>query len=309
MAGNTAVRATTLACAAIALGACATTPRGEWDGAKLHVVSERTVTGFVFPESVGCDTGAKVLYVGNFGGTELKPGEKDGKGFISKVALDGTMIEQRFLPAAGEVFNKPKGIWVRGNRLWFTDIDGVWVFDTVTRKGRKLVLPGAQFANDPAISGGALYVSDNRADKLFRVEPADFLDAGIQPKVTQVWSGKAINPNGLYPSRDGSLLMVGFMSATEPRAIYSMGRDGEVKTLTPMIGQLDGLYEMRDGTILASDWKTGSLFRWSATEGMVAFATGFKGPADFCAMPEGDGLTIYAPDLVKSEVRILKVAF
>jgi hypothetical protein len=165
------------------------------------------------------------------------------------------------------------------------------------------------FANDPAISGGALYVSDNRADKLFRVEPADFLDARIEPKVTLVWSGKSVNPNGLYPSRDGSLLMAGFMSAAETRAIYSMGRDGEVKALTPMIGLLDGLYEMRDGTLLATDWKTGSLFRWNAKDGMVPLATGFKGPADFCVMPDGDGLTVYAPDLVKSEVRILKLAF
>lgn len=308
MVGKTVIRVS-LACAAIAFGACAMTPAAEWDGAKLRVVSDQAIPGFVFPESVGCDTAAKVLYVGNFGGTELKPGEKDGKGFISKVGLDGKMIERRFLPAHGEVFNKPKGIWIRGTRLWFTDIDGVWEFDTVTRKGRKLALPGAQFANDPAISGGALYVSDNRADKLFRVEPADFLDAAAEPKVTTVWSGKSIQPNGLYPSRDGSLLMVGFMSPTDPRGIYSMGPGDSVKTLTPMIGQLDGLYEMRDGTLLATDWKTGSLFRWSAKDGMVQLAAGFKGPADFCVMPEGDGLTVYAPDLVKSEIRILKLAF
>jgi hypothetical protein len=109
MVGRTVVRAS-LACAAVALGACAMTPSGEWDGAKLRVVSDQAIPGFVFPESVGCDTAAKVLYVGNFGGTELKPGEKDGKGFISKVGLDGKMIEQRFLPASGEVFNKPKDI-------------------------------------------------------------------------------------------------------------------------------------------------------------------------------------------------------
>src|SRR5476651_152706 len=308
MAGKTAVAAS-FACAAVALGACAMILGGEWDGAKLYVASDTPIPGFAFPESVGCDTAAKVLYVSNFGGTELKPGEKDGKGFISKVALDGKMIEQRFLPANGEIFNKPKGIWIQGNRLWFTDIDAVWEFDTVTRKGRRLSIPGAVFANDPAVSAGALYVSDNRADKLFRVEPADFLDAGIQPKVTLVWSGKSIQPNGLYPSRDGSLLMVGFASPTDPRGFYSMGPDGTVKTLTPMLGQLDGLYEMRDGTLLATDWKTGSLFRWDAKAGMVPIATGFKGPADFCVMPESDGLTVYAPDLVKSEIRILKLKF
>jgi sugar lactone lactonase YvrE len=300
-------RAAVLACVAVAVGACGTIP-GAWDGAKLRVTSDTTISGFAFPESVGCDTAAKVLYVSNFGGTELKTAEKDGKGYISKVALDGRVIEQRFLPAAGEIMNKPKGIWIQASRLWVTDIDGVWEFDTVTRKGRKIALPGAQFANDPAISGGALYVSDNRADQLFRVEPADFLDARTAPKVTLVWSGKSINPNGLYPSRDGSLLMAGFASPTVARAIYSMGADGAVKALTPEIGLLDGLYEMRDGTIVATDWKTGSLFRWDAAAGMVPLASGFKGPADFCVMPEGDGLTLYAPDLVKSEIRVVKLA-
>src|SRR5258705_13685782 len=96
----------------------------------VKVISEKTATGFKFPESVAYDTEAKVLYVGSFGGTELKPGEKDNNGYISKVSLDGKMLEERFLPAAGVTMNKPKGIWVAGSRLWVTDIDGVWQFDT-----------------------------------------------------------------------------------------------------------------------------------------------------------------------------------
>src|SRR5690349_6473868 len=84
----------------------------------MKVESDRTVTGFKFPESVGYDATAKVLYVGSFGGTELKPGEKDGKGYVSKVSLDGKMLEERWVPAFGEVMNKPKGIWVVGNRMW-----------------------------------------------------------------------------------------------------------------------------------------------------------------------------------------------
>ena len=44
----------------------------------LRVVSDQTVTGFAFPESVAYDPKVKVLYVGQFG-SELKPAEKDGK--------------------------------------------------------------------------------------------------------------------------------------------------------------------------------------------------------------------------------------
>jgi hypothetical protein len=33
------------------------------------------------------------------------------------------------------------------------------------------------------------------------VEPADFLDSAA-PKVTSVFRGKGINPNGVYPARE-----------------------------------------------------------------------------------------------------------
>ena len=121
--------------------------------ADLKAGPETVAKGFVFPESVGCDPAGKYIYVGNFGGTELKPGEKDGKGYISRATADGKVVDERFLPAQGETMNKPKGIWVTATRLWVTDIDGVWIFDLKTRKSRKLMLPGVTFANDPALVG------------------------------------------------------------------------------------------------------------------------------------------------------------
>lgn len=272
----------------------------------LRVVSDETATGFAFPESVAYDPQAKVLYVSQFG-SELKPAEKDGKGRISKVSLTGKILEERFLPAAGEILNKPKGIWVQGNRLWVTDIDVVWIFDLQTKRGKKLALPGIQFANDPTVMAKALYVGDNRADRLYRVEPADFLDTKDEPKVTLVFSGKSVNPNGLYPGRDGSLLMVGFMSAEQARGIYAVNAAGDVKPLSKDLGRLDGLFQMDDGTLLITDWNSGSLIRWSAS-GTQTLASGFKGPADFCVIPEANGLLVVVPDLVKSELRLVRLA-
>jgi hypothetical protein len=270
-----------------------------------NVVSEKTVTGFKFPESVAYDPEAKVLYVGSFGGTELKPAEKDNNGYISKVSLDGKILEERFLPAPGVTMHKPKGIWVAGNRPWVTDIDGVWEFDTRTKKGKKLDLPGVQFANDPAILGNTLYVSDNRTDMLVTVTPADFLDMNANPSVAVAWKDKGINPNGLYPSRDGALLMVGFKSDKEKRGIYSMKPGQDPKAISKEIGRLDGLYEMKDGTLLVTDWDSGTVFTWSEKSGMTTIASGFKGPADLCAFPQDGGLMVVVPDLVKSELRML----
>lgn len=276
-------------------------------GQTIRVASEQTIAGFKFPESVAYDPQAKVLYVGQFG-SELKPTQKDGKGKISKVSLGGKIVEEQFLPAPGGILNKPKGIWVAGDRLWVTDIDVVWIFDLKTRRGRKVALPGIKFANDPAVMGDALYVSDNRGDQLYRVEPADFLTMKGNPKVTLVFSHKSVNPNGLYPARDGSLLMVGFMSAKQARGIYALSSGGEVKTLSKDLGRLDGVFEMDDGALLATDWNTGSLFRWSAKAGMEIVARGFKGPADFCVVPDDQGLMVVVPDLVKSEVRMIRLS-
>jgi len=279
---------------------------GAADAPKMHVMYEKTVTGFAFPESCAYDPAAKVLYVGNFGGAKLDTVAKDGNGRIAKVALDGTIIESRFLPDVGDVLNKPKGIWVKGSRLWVTDIDSVWEFDLKSRAGRKLPIPGITFANDPTVKGNALYVGDNRADLLFKIEPADFMNAK-NPKITKVLSGKDIYPNGLYPGNDGSLLIAGFKSDKEPRGIYALNAKGEVKQLLKNTGRLDGLYQMKDGTILATNWDNGSLFSWTEKDGVQILASGFKGPADLCVVPEKNGLLVVVPDLVKSELRMVKL--
>ena len=275
---------------------------------ELRVSSDQTVGGFKFPESVAYDAKEKVLYVGNFGGEKPAPAEKDGLGYISKVALSGKVIEGKVFPApGGEAMNKPKGIWIRGDRLWVTDIDAVWIFDLRTKKQRRLKIPEAKFLNDPAVMGRTLYLSDNRNDMLYRVEPADFLDAKVKPKVFGAATNAEINPNGLYPGRGGILLMVGLAPEPEAkRGIYALGVSGQLKVIAEPFGRLDGLYEMKDGSLLFTDWSTGSLSHWSESGGVKQLASGFKGPADFCVVPAADGsMTVVVPDLPQSQLRFI----
>ena len=272
---------------------------------ELKVLSDLTAGGFGHIESVAYDPKGKVLYTSDFG-PDLKPADKDGKGKITKVSLDGKILEDGFLPAKGQTLNKPKGIWIKGNRLWVTDIDSVWVFDLKTKQGRKLDLP-VTFANDPAVMGNALYVSDNRSDMLVRVEPADFLETKAEPKVTVLFKEKGINPNGVYPGKRGALMMVGFKDKDDPRGIYSLVPGKEPELLSDKIGMLDGLFVMSDGDILATDWMSGSLFQWNKTMGIKKLATDFKGPADFCAFENAKGLMVVVPDLVKGEMRFVQL--
>ncbi len=272
----------------------------------LRAVSEITAGGFEFPESVVYDPKARALYVGNFGGAKLDPAAKNGLGRISKVGLDGKIIDAHFLPTGNDKLNAPKGLWVRGTRLWVPDIDAVWIFDTKTRKGRKLDIPTITFANDTAVMGKSLYVSDNRSDRIYRIEPADFLDAKVTPQISVVLAGKSAYPNGIWPGRHGELLIVGFQSPKEPRGIYSIDKHGEFKEIAKSIGRLDGLYQMKDGSILYTDWETGSLSHWKGGQ-IEKLATGFKGPADFTVIDDRKGMTVVVPDLVQSQIRIVKL--
>ena len=52
---------------------------------------------------------------------------------------------------------------------------------------------------------------------------------------------------------------------------------------------------------------TGSVFQWNKKMGKHDLATGFKGPADLCAIPNNKGLLVVVPDLVKGEMRFIQL--
>jgi hypothetical protein len=274
------------------------------DTREISIAYDKTVMGFVHPESVAYDPKAGVLYVGQFGSV-LKPTLKDGKGRISRVSLTGDVLEEQFLPSPGAVLNKPKGIWVHGSRLWVTDIDAVWVFDLKTRRGRKTLLLGAKFANDPIVVNNVLYVSDTGGRQIFKVQPADFLDSKANPKVSILASELPFSPNGLYPASDGLIIVVGYGTPGHDQGIYTLNSKGTIKVLAEDIGQLDGVAQLEDGSLLVTDWKSRSLIRWNRDVGVKILVKGFRGPADFCIIPKGEGYQVVVPDLVKSELRMI----
>ena len=64
---------------------------------ELKVISENTVAGFGHVETVANDPAGKVFYTSDFG-PNLKPADKDGKGKITKIAMDGKIVGDGFLP-------------------------------------------------------------------------------------------------------------------------------------------------------------------------------------------------------------------
>ena len=70
------------------------------------------------PESVYLDEGSGYLFVSQIDG---QPNEKDGKGRISKLGLDGTVVTADWFTA----LNAPKGLRSFGGTLWVADMDEV----------------------------------------------------------------------------------------------------------------------------------------------------------------------------------------
>lgn len=270
-------------------------------------LSDKTISGFVHPESVACDTHKKVLYVGQFGSV-MEPLLKDGKGKISRLSFSGEIIEENFLPLPGQnlVLHKPKGIWVENQRLWVADIDTVAVFDLSSRRGKKISLPDSMFANDPVVMDGVLYVSDTVGNRIYRIAPADFLDK--KPEVTDFISRLPFAPNGLYPGPDGTLLVAGFEMDGTNRSVYSIKPDGSFTQLTKLMGLFDGIARLDNGSLLITDWKTKSIFQWSKDSGRKVIASRFMGPADFCVVDKNMHFLIVVPDLIKSELRFIRMS-
>jgi sugar lactone lactonase YvrE len=225
------------------------------------------------PESVYFDDESNYLFVSNVAG---QPDQKDGKGWISKLTLDGQVASAEWVKG----LNAPKGMRAKAGVLWVSDIDELVSINI--KSGIVLnVLPvtGAKFLNDIAIDDeGAVYVSDTIGSKIYRLHDG---------KMEVFAEGDQLeSPNGLLIR--GDKLIVASWGLTRdwktkvPGNLYSI--DLKTKQKTPITkrptGNLDGLEMDTDGDYLVSDWVAGKLFRIKQDGSSTLLLQGFKGSAD-----------------------------
>jgi len=120
-----------------------------------------TEATILVPESVFYSATDKLLYVAQIDG---KPGEKDGKGAIGKVGLDGKIVDLNWVTG----LNAPKGMGKIGSKLYVADVTDIVEIDFKTGKIlKKYPVEGAKFLNDLTIdSKGNIYVSDSDMHKV-----------------------------------------------------------------------------------------------------------------------------------------------
>lgn len=190
---------------------------------------------FATPESVFYDVSRNQIYVSNING---QPTEKDGNGFLSLLAEDGTIKKLKWI----EGFNAPKGMAVYENSLYVTDIDRVAIIDIKKGEIKKIIdVPGAQFLNDLAVDeSGRVFITDMAKNQLLILE---------NEKVNS-WleSDELTNPNGL--AMENGNLLVGcsnYLLSFDPKT-------KEFEYLVSETGGIDGLIPLGDGRYIISDW-------------------------------------------------------
>lgn len=192
------------------------------------------------PESVLYDASGNILYVSNING---RPTEKNGRGFISKVSLDGKIEALKW--ATG--LNAPKGSAIHGSKLYVSDIDRLVEIDLKTgRISARYPAAGAQFLNDVATdAAGHVYVTDMSSGNsvIYKL---------TQGKMTVWVKGRDISrPNGLY--MEEKRLVVGNSGDGSLKAISL--DDRKITTLTKVGSGIDGLRSDGRGNYFISDWR------------------------------------------------------
>ena len=191
------------------------------------------------PESVLYQPGENVLYVSNING---RPTEKDSNGFISKVSLQGEILQLKW----ADGLNAPKGSCIFGDRFYVTDIDHLIEIDLKNGKIlHRYPAPGALFLNDAAVdAAGTVYISDSS-------EKNSVIYKFGEGQISVWLKGDQISrPNGLLIQKD--------------RLIFGNSGDGTIKAvsltdkkITPVakVGWgIDGLKQTADGNFITSDW-------------------------------------------------------
>jgi sugar lactone lactonase YvrE len=239
--------------------------------------------GFKTPESVLYDAEPDVYLVSNINGGEVAA---DGNGFISRIDPTGRVLDLKWIDGSRpeQALDAPKGMAISDGVLYVADITSVRMFDRVTGKATgKVTIPGATFLNDVAAApDGTVYVSDSGLKQgKTGLEPsgsdAVYRIAKGGGKAERIIKDKGLgNPNGLLADDEG-VWVVTFGSGQ----IYRVSREGRKEAGENLpSGQLDGIVQVADGSLLVSSWEGNSILRGSPGAGFLASITGIASPAD-----------------------------
>ena len=226
---------TLLAVGAALLLGCAKPMTVNSDGVSL-VKKWETDAVLSTPESVLFDKSRNLLYVSNING---QSGEKDGNGFISKLAVDGKIEELEWVKG----LDAPKGMGLVGNRLYIADLTKVIVIDTQTGQKQQEIAPaGAQFLNDITVDArGQVYVSDSAGKKVYLLTNDGATVYAEGPELKR--------PNGLLATA-GKMYLIDMESGI----FYDVKAGNQLVKAAEGLAGGDGIVPVGKNDFLVSNW-------------------------------------------------------
>lgn len=197
--------------------------------------------GLRSPESLLLGADGAFFYVANVSG---EGDAKDGNGHIAKVSRDGRLLQLEW--AKG--LDAPKGMALRGGRLFVADIDRVVELDAATGAIVKAhPVEGAKFLNDVAAApDGRILAADSGTGRIFALHGGKVTVWLQHPDLRSI-NGLLAEPNRLMVTTMGGLLL-----AVD-------WRDKAVTRLAEGLGEGDGVAALGGGRYLVSEWP-GRLF-------------------------------------------------
>ncbi|NVJ86901.1 MAG: ATP-binding protein [Algoriphagus sp.] len=186
-----------------------------------------TVESVLFDESTG------KIYTSNIIG--MDPLEKDGKGSISIIGTDGSIIEQDWVTG----LNAPKGMAISNGHLYVTDIDQLVEINLESGEiTNKWAVEGSQFLNDVAAHDGVVYFTDMNTGKVHRYQNGS---------ISTVSEGHT-SINGIAVANDGNIY------GLDESGLKKWNADGSTTIVNAEVTGGDGLVILGNDNFVASRW-------------------------------------------------------
>ncbi len=236
------------------------------------------ITGLESPNSFVGDPSGKDYFISNING---EPDARDNNGFITKLNAEGKVTDLKFIQGgvADVLLHAPKGMVVVGSILYIADLDQLKAFDKTSGKLIATVsFPTSSLTDVAAAPGGMLYVSDQAANSIYRIDPsADHrIDLLIHDERLAGPAGIAIHP------RTNHLIAVSLQKGK----ILDITPDGQLTELesngffTGRFQNLSGVDFDQWGNMYVSDITKGKIWRMTRDHRFQVIAEYLPAPAD-----------------------------
>lgn len=208
-------------------------------------VPEIKLTGFSHPESVIYDEASEYFYVSNMAGRE------EGDGFISRISRKWKDQDHTWITG----LNDPKGLLIKGDRLYVTDVTHLIEIDLHSGEILKRIpVEGGKSLNDPALDEkGDIYFSDLAGSSIYKMNDSGMVEEWLSTPDLE-------RPNGLFTTPD--FILVAAWGDDQNGNILKIDRN--TKEITRIskegIGNLDGIQPKNNGEYYISDWATGKIY-------------------------------------------------